>query len=205
MTAELVNWRYMAQTPAVPLPEVPIDDPAEADLPAHLRETLDVVPVATAEGLTVDELAQQLGITRQAADQRVKALEALGLVAKEGAGTKTAPYRWTTARASAAPTGTLVDERLEGWNGLSYPPGFDKVAYRRTPHWRQVCREAMERCEKVCEECGQAQALDVHHLHYRSLWREAPGDVRPVCVPCHGRHNAEQRRHRAAPTSPWVG
>lgn len=36
-----------------------------------------------------------------------------------------------------------------------------------------------------CESCGRRAALDLHHLHYRSVGEEKPEDLRALCRECH--------------------
>jgi hypothetical protein len=52
--------------------------------------------------------------------------------------------------------------------------------------------------KSACERCGKPwylEGLEVHHLHYESLWSESPDDVDVLCKRCH------VRAHEAYETS----
>lgn len=65
--------------------------------------------------------------------------------------------------------------------------------YLSTPHWKQFSEEY--KCNHPsCEICGigridarffYSQDLNVHHLHYDTLWRENWNDVQSLCRRCH--------------------
>jgi 5-methylcytosine-specific restriction endonuclease McrA len=55
-----------------------------------------------------------------------------------------------------------------------------------SPGWRRLRRRAIRRAGRRCQRCGARGPLDVHHLTYRRLGRERPGDLLAVCERCHG-------------------
>jgi hypothetical protein len=74
--------------------------------------------------------------------------------------------------------------------------GKEETAYREyllSPQWLKRRERRLElsgfRCERVAGSgrCGETECLEVHHLHYRTLGREADGDLEVLC----------QRHHRA--------
>lgn len=88
---------------------------------------------------------------------------------------------------------TLAEYHM-GWNRVNAlagdvatrrPPKDSFYAqYLRTPHWRKFRGEILIVARFRCADCG-GQAKEVHHLHYRSLWRETWHDVVPICEVCH--------------------
>jgi hypothetical protein len=68
-------------------------------------------------------------------------------------------------------------------------PGGHSVAYRAvmaSAGWRRRRARAVRRAGRRCQRCGARGPLDVHHLTYRTLGRERPGDLLAVCERCHG-------------------
>jgi 5-methylcytosine-specific restriction endonuclease McrA len=47
-----------------------------------------------------------------------------------------------------------------------------------------VARRSGGACER-CDGRSGEDASDVHHLHYRTLYRERPEDLQHLCRPCH--------------------
>ena len=57
-----------------------------------------------------------------------------------------------------------------------------------TQDWRGRRMLFLAMAGRRCADCGGA-ATEVHHLHYRTVGRETPHDVLPLCEACHaGRH-----------------
>ena len=52
--------------------------------------------------------------------------------------------------------------------------------------WRRRRAAAIRRAGRRCQRCGARGPLDVHHLTYRTLGRERPGDLLALCESCHG-------------------
>ncbi len=61
----------------------------------------------------------------------------------------------------------------------------DYAQYRETPEWRELRRRVLDRANRVCEGCGQAEATQAHHLTYERLGREMLFDLVAVCRACH--------------------
>ena len=61
--------------------------------------------------------------------------------------------------------------------------------YIRSWPWRSKRLAAMAAAGNRCERCGAdywlGNKLEAHHLHYRSLGNEQPGDIIVLCAPCH--------------------
>ena len=58
--------------------------------------------------------------------------------------------------------------------------------YLDSPQWRKKRRKAIAIAGGRCSICGSTERLDVHHIHYRTLFRENPAsDLRVLCRDCH--------------------
>ena len=79
-------------------------------------------------------------------------------------------------------------------------------AYMRSPEWRAVRRQALERARYRCSWCGLPQRklrmmgrhLEVHHNNYSRLGHEEPEDLTVLCAGRGGCHAAADRQRRAA-------
>jgi hypothetical protein len=60
--------------------------------------------------------------------------------------------------------------------------------YLLTKWWRQRRTKKLRNTRGKCERCG-GHATQVHHKHYRSLWKEKDKDLESICEPCHKRHH----------------
>ena len=58
--------------------------------------------------------------------------------------------------------------------------------YRESPEWQAKRIEAIEYHGGECGECKATDALEVHHLHYKTLGKEDVAvDLRVLCRTCH--------------------
>src|SRR5687768_10189388 len=85
----------------------------------------------------------------------------------------------------------------ENRESVEYLRSLPYGIYVLTPHWIRVREEVREQSEGVCDDCGvtveSLKDLNGHHLTYKNLGREQPGDVIALCRPCHrGRHPGKQ-------------
>ncbi len=75
------------------------------------------------------------------------------------------------------------------WRGPDRDPGLSRMRYAdylRTAHWRDVRAMAMLRAGRQCKRCESTdRRLDVHHLSYDRLGREAESDLTVLCAVCH--------------------
>jgi 5-methylcytosine-specific restriction endonuclease McrA len=72
--------------------------------------------------------------------------------------------------------------------------------YMGSPRWRAIRDWAFALHGGRCQECGATSGLEVHHLHYDTLGRERPEDLRVLCPGCHAaadRARADEGRHRS--------
>ena len=76
---------------------------------------------------------------------------------------------------------------------LAGPRHFTKAdlrKYRSTEHWAATKGEALKAHGYRCGMCT-ALAAQVHHRHYRTLFRESMEDLRILCRNCHKRHHGK--------------
>lgn len=78
-----------------------------------------------------------------------------------------------------------------------------------SPQWQVLKRQVIEQRGSRCERCGQESAsLQLHHVHYRSLRSEQPGDVELLCAECHKRADearaAKNRPKHIEPKEGWI-
>lgn len=70
--------------------------------------------------------------------------------------------------------------------------------YLRSDAWRAKRAAVLERCGRVCENCGAGSglfpvSLDVHHLTYAHIGNEQLEDLRALCRDCHEAEHDELR------------
>ena len=72
------------------------------------------------------------------------------------------------------------------------------VAYIRSKEWKQFCSKILAERGRKCQSCADTtRNMQVHHIHYRNLMAELPGDVKVLCDRCHRRfHTATKRKVR---------
>jgi len=58
-------------------------------------------------------------------------------------------------------------------------------AYLMTEEWKHKAGLVMERDGWVCQSCGEATAVEVHHKTYANIFREPLFDLVAVCRKCH--------------------
>lgn len=75
----------------------------------------------------------------------------------------------------------------------SASPRISYQAYLKTPHWKRIRSEALQRAGNRCQlNASHTRNLQVHHNNYECLWHEGPEDVIVLCGDCHGRFHLER-------------
>ncbi len=69
----------------------------------------------------------------------------------------------------------------------------DYNEYLQSEEWQAIRRRAIEHACGVCEECGETESLEVHHLHYETLGHESISDLQVLCPLCHAEADDERR------------
>lgn len=62
---------------------------------------------------------------------------------------------------------------------------MDYKTYLKTDEWQRKRLDALERARDVCEKCGSADNLQVHHKTYERRGEELPEDLIVLCTKCH--------------------
>lgn len=73
------------------------------------------------------------------------------------------------------------DRRDIALRGLRY------ADYRCSDAYVARRQSVIDRANGTCEGCESLGTLVVHHLHYRTLWKETPEDLVAICGTCHHR------------------
>lgn len=68
---------------------------------------------------------------------------------------------------------------MAAWHSVEYKD------YMRSYAWVQRKRRLYAKRGRVCEMCGAASYLEVHHKNYDRLGHELDDDLLIVCVDCH--------------------
>ncbi len=68
---------------------------------------------------------------------------------------------------------------------MSARPNARYDRYLESPAWRAAREAAIRRARGLCQWCGAAGKLEVHHLSYARLGHERPGDLAALCRDCH--------------------
>lgn len=69
------------------------------------------------------------------------------------------------------------------------------LAYLASPEWLAKRKRILARDGGFwCEWCVNAEAVEVHHLHYRRFGREDDDDLMAVCRLCHEVMDAHRKR-----------
>lgn len=71
--------------------------------------------------------------------------------------------------------------------------------YLRSAAWKVRATMMRDIAQHRCEDCGQPERLQIHHLTYKTLGRENPRDLIALCDRCHQEAHHDDRleaRHR---------
>lgn len=74
-------------------------------------------------------------------------------------------------------------------------PSVNYYQYLASKEWWARRELVMKRAGGICEGCGTARAVDVHHMTYQHLGAEFLWELRAVCRACHARfHGKDEQR-----------
>ena len=95
------------------------------------------------------------------------------------------PLEDDPAYMSAAKYYEMAEDNSEQLRSLDY-----RAEYLQTPHWQLTRKRALLRAGFQCQGCERANlSLDVHHLTYDRLGREAEADLIVLCRLCHAKEH----------------
>jgi 5-methylcytosine-specific restriction endonuclease McrA len=70
-------------------------------------------------------------------------------------------------------------------------------AYLNSKEWFAVRESLFVVRGKKCERCGSKENIQVHHIHYRNIFREQLEDLMVVCKDCHRKiHGLNKEGHK---------
>ena len=84
----------------------------------------------------------------------------------------------------------ILSMLMRMYDGAGKPETSELVKYSNSRHYRTL-REKYIKAGTICVACGTPappgflSRLCIHHHHYRTLWKEEPGDFCVLCSPCH--------------------
>ena len=57
--------------------------------------------------------------------------------------------------------------------------------YLKSFHWQETKERKLKAEKSKCQVCSSREYLQVHHLHYNSLYCEKNSDLLVLCETCH--------------------
>lgn len=102
--------------------------------------------------------------------------------------TKKTPYPYTTSGWLPGLDVATLSHKARRWSE-NYNSRMAAADWRKEIRPQKIA-SARGRCERC--EC-RSEILEVHHLHYRTLWRELPEDLEALCPKCHDLADEERR------------
>jgi 5-methylcytosine-specific restriction endonuclease McrA len=57
--------------------------------------------------------------------------------------------------------------------------------YLMSAEWKAKREQLFELRGKQCEKCGSTKTIQVHHIHYRNIFKERMDDLQVLCKRCH--------------------
>ena len=65
--------------------------------------------------------------------------------------------------------------------------------YIKSEHFKKLRAEAIRGAHATCQDCGKVSCstMHIHHINYKSLGHEAPGDIVVLCARCHARRHGK--------------
>lgn len=77
----------------------------------------------------------------------------------------------------------LKNKRLENHKRKYYK-------YLKSKEWTDIKIDLYQTRGKKCEVCGSINRIEVHHVHYKNVFKEEPEDLILLCKNCHKKeHN----------------
>ena len=65
--------------------------------------------------------------------------------------------------------------------------------YLLSKEWAEIKIDLYNHRGRKCEKCGATKYLQVHHKHYKNIFKEEPEDLEILCKFCH------QKQHNKTP------
>jgi len=61
--------------------------------------------------------------------------------------------------------------------------------YLKSDDWAQLKIDLFNLRGRKCEMCGSKKSICVHHLTYKNIYKEEPGDLIILCSLCHSKEH----------------
>lgn len=88
-------------------------------------------------------------------------------------------YRDKLKKVTKTFTGVLIDKKA-----------YNKYKrYIKSKWWNLKREQALEYYQYRCGNCGSRYFLQVHHKHYKTLYKEQMCDLMILCKTCHKEHH----------------
>lgn len=65
--------------------------------------------------------------------------------------------------------------------------------YLNSKEWLELRLDILTNRVK-CERCGSKNKLQVHHKHYKNIFKEEPGDLELLCGKCHSYEHKKENK-----------
>ena len=69
--------------------------------------------------------------------------------------------------------------------------------YLKSEHWKNLRYEKLK-LNPTCEECGNKNRIEPHHLNYRNLYDVTVLDLQSLCRRCHSKKHLPQRINKTS-------
>ena len=71
--------------------------------------------------------------------------------------------------------------------------------YLLSDEWAKLKIDLYAHRGRWCQKCGSSTRLQIHHLHYRNIYKEEPEDLLILCRACHrAEHSDKAKKKRTA-------
>lgn len=66
-------------------------------------------------------------------------------------------------------------------------PRAEYNKYLKSPEWKKKRELVFDTYGRTCSMCGSIHNLEIHHKHYKNLFKEKIKDLMVLCEPCHSK------------------
>lgn len=76
--------------------------------------------------------------------------------------------------------------------------------YLNSKEWKDKANKRMEKDRFLCQDCGAAYNLVVHHLTYDRIYHEDMKDLTTLCKKCHAAYHLPRKSEQGSDDMSWV-
>jgi hypothetical protein len=77
---------------------------------------------------------------------------------------------------------SVISEQIEVYRKSRF---YNYHRYLQSEEWKIIRDKVIERDNGICLHCKIKPAQEVHHKHYKTIYKETLGDLESVCSDCH--------------------